>query len=47
VRRGDSVTTLRDDGQNEPSLLEDVFLDGRLLREERWEQICDRAELSK
>ena len=46
VRHGYSVATVRDDGTNtDADLLEEVFVDGRLTREETLERVCARAAL--
>jgi nicotinamide phosphoribosyltransferase len=46
IRQGESLATVRADGINtDADLLEDVFENGRLLREETWPDICRRAQI--
>ena len=45
VRRDGNLATIRDDQNDEPNLLEEVFLDGRLVREEKWDDVVRRAAL--
>ena len=46
VRHGETLVTVRDDGNSdEPDLLEDVLIDGKLVREESWIDICQRAQI--